>query len=595
MMTTCKQNVNSFSGCNCSSIYYQNPPAIDYTKILTITSVPYNSKVTTESNQGLLPLTNNKFINYIKCSLYNEDNNTSYANFLLNNILSGADGNNTTPSELSISKIKLRCLEDIWISPLGNAFSLDSQNFVYDFIRLQNTDYSLLWNKIINKVNTSWVYGSNNAIFPSDRREAIWWWILPNMTGYSDPTDLTKKRLSNITVGGFPYKVYSYDSLEFSSYCPLFTMYSQDFGHHYSISQGNDNTIANTLGNNWWIRYIPEASPGSIYIKWPAFIAGQGGSLEALLKINFPAFYIAMIQSPVDSKTFSKPTWIMRIGLEYIKRTNGFLSYPDYMKTVLEKIYQQYIDIKTRLCYMTLYQILQGRYSGDSIINASTDTSENPNNVTYLCQYSSSVGNLSYSLKSSQPILSDGIDPNSLLENSGYPLTTVQNLVITTGFTGFELGVYYTSTIRSSSSLVFSNPNIDANLFGSIKIYTKGSNYATSVSDSTNLKTLTELFGSNGEGISYNRPVPRVNRILNPFDATDPYIVTPPKNTNTVFNYITYNIMLYILITIVIIIVIIGIIIYLIKKKNYPPDISNSYIPEIYRTGKYGHLIYEEI
>lgn len=594
-MTTCKQNVNSFSGCNCSSIYYQNPPTIDYTKILTITSVPYNSKVTTESNQGLLPLANNKFVNFIKCSLYNEDSNTSYANFLLNNILSGADGNNTAPSDLSVSKMKLRCLEDIWISPLGNAFSIDSQNFVYDFIRLQNTDYSLLWNKIINKINTVWVYGSNNAVFPSDRREAIWWWILPNISGYSDPIDLTKKRLSNITTGGFPYKMYSYDSLEFSSYCPLFTFYSQNFGHYYSISQGNDNTIANTLGNNWWIRYIPEASPGSIYIKWPAFISGQGSSLEALLKFNFPAFYTSMIQAPVDSKTFSKPTWIMRIGLEYIKRTNGFLSYPDYMKTTLEKIYNQYIDIKTRLCYMTLYQILQARYFGDSVINSSTDVSENPNNVIYLCQYSSSVGNLSYSLKSNRPILSDGIDPNSLLEDSGYPHTTVQNLLITTAFTGFELGVYYTSNIRSSSSLIFSNPSMNVNLFGSLMIYTKGSGYATSVSDSTNLKTLIQLFGVNGEGISYNRPVPRVNRVLNPFDATDPYIVTPPKNTNTVFSYITYNIMLYILIAIIIIIVIIAIIIYLIKRKNYPPDISNSYIPEIYRSGKYGHLIYDEI
>lgn len=585
-MTTCNQDINSFSGCNCSTIYYQNQPTPDYSKVLSITSVPYNTKVTTEADQGLLPLRNNKLVNFIKCSLYNEDDRTSYFKFLLNITFNTIDGNNITPSVTSLSKMKLRCLEDIWLSPLGDAFSLDSQDFVYNFIRLQNLDYSVLWTKIISKVTTSWVYGSGNAIFPSDRRAAIWWWLLPNNIGYSDPPNLIGKRLSLITEGGFPYKMYSYDSLEFSSYCPLYTYYSQSFNHYYTINNGTDPNIIFNIGNDnsWYIRYIPEASPGSIYIKWPSFIQGQGSTTEAILRDNFLPFYNAMIQIPTNNNIYSKPTWIMRIGLEYIKRVNGFLAYPEYMRNTLQKIYEQYIDIKSRLCYLTLYQILQARYSGESIINGSTDN-------IYLSQYISASNNLSYTPKSIQPILNDGIDPNSLLGDSGYPLSVNQNTTIVTAFTEFELGVFYTSAIRSSSTLIFKNPNSNPDVFGNILIYTKTNGYATTVSDSTSLKTLTNLFGVNGTGTSYLRPEPRIIRILPPFDATDPNIITPISNNKSILSNINYYTILYILIVIIVIILVIGIIIYIIKRKKYiTPD-----IPELYRTGKYGHLIYDEI
>jgi hypothetical protein len=606
-MALCTKNSTSTQGCRCSSIYYSNSNIIDYTPVLSITTTPYSSKVTTETNTDLLPLKQNGVVGYGTCSTFIGDQTLNYPNFIALYGLSSFDGG-FPPSNISKSRIQVRCLEDIWVSPFGNAFSSISQNFVREFIRGQYASLSSLWLTLTASIGVPWLFGNNSSLYTSDRRSMVWWWTLPNKPGYTDPPDtaLVNHRLAPITGGGFPYKVYSYDSLDFSSYCGLYgyvTSISSTLNkHYYSFNSGVDTTSGSsvTADNSWWIRYFPEISPGSLYIKWPSFLEGKGGSIETLIKTHYLPFYNAML-APGNGKTFGSSTWIMRIGLEYLKRpgdTTSFTFWPSYMRSTLMDIYSQYFDIKTRILYVTLQQILSSRYSNGSIITSLADNSENANDTIYLAQWvaplinstvTEDVSNLSYSLRASLPFLNDTFDPNSILANSNYPIPAEQFQVINTGFTGYELGVSYTSSIRSSTSLIFVDPLIDTKFFGNIKIYTRGSSYADSIESSTGTKTLTQLFGANGEGKSYPRPVPRISRPLPPFNPTDPNIVTPPRSQSNIFNFLNSYTLLYILIGIIIFIIIIAALIWVFIPHN---KINNS-LPKEYTTGKYGYVNYE--
>lgn len=606
-MSLCTKDSNSYQECTCASIYYVNVKLVDYTCILSITSNPYSSKVTTESNTDLLPLKQNGVVGYATCSTFVGDSRFNFISFLTNYGTSSVDGG-SPPSTISLARIRVRCIEDIWISPLGNPFSIASQNFVKAFISAKYTSLNYLWTNLSSSITVPWLYGGTSALFASERRSMIWWWVLPNISGRSDPPPnaLLNHRISPIKSAGFPYTVYSYDALDFSSYCGLYgyiTSLDNTTGsrHYYSFNFGIDST---TVGSDstWWIRYFPEISPGSLYIKFPIFTAGSGGPTETILKTYFLPFYNVMISS-ANSTTFGKSTWIMRIGLEYIKRpgdTDAFTYWPTYMRSTLINIYQQYLDIRTRILYITLQQILLSRYQGGDIISLVTDTSENASSTIYLAQWTSptanpiaanDVTNLSYGLRAILPFLTDGFDPNSTLSISHYPTTASINNSIITGFTGFELGVSYTSRIRSSASLVFVNPQKDTTLFGDIKIYTKGSSYADTIETSNGLKTLTQLFGTEAQGASYPRPTPRMERPLPPFIFNDPNIVIPTTKTNNIFDSVNSYILLYIMIGLILIIIIVTFLLYTFKPSEKVTDT----LPKEYSTGKYGYVKYEQI
>ena len=606
-MSLCTKDSNSYQECTCASIYYLNSKPIDYTRILSITSSPYSSKVTTEAKTDLLPLKQNGVVGYGTCSTFIGDDKFSLISFIGTYGTSSFDGG-AAPSSVSLARISVRCIEDIWMSPLGSAFSTASQNFIKAFISAKYNTLSSLWTILGNSITVPWLYGGTSAVFASERRSMIWWWTLPNISGRLDPAPnaLLGHRIAPITGAGFPYNVYSYDALDFSSYCGLYgymTSLNNTPGsrHYYSFASGIDSSIVGD-SSTWWIRYFPEISPGSLYIKFPIFAAGTGGTLETLLKTYFLPFYNLMI-SPGSSATFGASTWIMRIGLEYIKRpgdTDSFTYWPTYMRTTLINIYQQYLDIRTRILYITLQQILSSRYFGGDIISLLTDTTENPNNTIYLAQWTSptinpvpanDISNLSYGLRAPLPFLNDGFDPNSTLSISNYPAVAYLNNTIITGFTGFELGVSYTSRIRSRASLIFINPSIDTTLFGNILIYTTGNSFSTTIDTSASLKTLPQLFGANGEGVSYPRPAPRIERPLPPFNPTDPNIVTPTVKRNNIFDVLNTYTLLYIMIGLILIIIIITILVYIFKPNKKVVDI----IPKEYTTGKYGYVKYEQI
>jgi hypothetical protein len=617
--TICKQSNTSYSQCSCTSVYYTPLSVNDYTPILTLSTSPYNDKIIPQSAVNVLPITQNKKIGYMRCSAFINDPTLSYSAFVTKYGANNTDGDTVADNSQSLAVMHIRCIEDVWESPFGSPFSTASQNFVKTFINtttlLGGTTYDVMWKMVVTAMTQQWIYGlaAGAALtptilrgIPSDRRSLLWFWVTPNTPGLPVPTEavLSEHTLTNLKFAGYPYTVYQYDSLEYSSYCPsysyaafLATGVPGRSSHYYQLASGTDPVIPITADPSWWIRYDPEGSAGSLYIKWPIFTPGTGGTTEHLLKTNFLPFYSAMVLTPSGTATFNKPTWIMRIGLEYLLRggDDTFSAYPGYMQTTLSSVYSQYRDIKARLMYLTLQQILLARTTfltgGSSVVYPTAlPNSETPSSVIYLAQYTgptsgttapSSVGDVAFPLRNNVPYLLDGTDTNTLFSISTYPtlLLTGEFTIINTAFTGLELGVAYSSLSRSPTTLVFTEPTIDSNVFGGVSLYTTGNGYATDTQPPVTLLTLDELFGSNGVGKSYPRPTPTVVAPPNPFPPHDPEVVNVTATNNTVnpidnfINYLSTYVLLYILLGVIAIILIIGLIIYFVKPNPTEPQL----------------------